>query len=225
MSENSEGAKNATIDLSNIRALTPKQLLWLMRRLTINSWLICTSLLFGLAVGAFVMGWSYREGTLPEAVYAIHADAMTHRDEKAAREQDANFDAAFSDLMNWRTLQSIAAGISEEQPDGLESPFEVAVSLLNQFKTSRGFAAFLSGDREVTVQIQPTEDGFSLSWDRHPSRIKRIAQDAGYSLSSEEVRLHNTNLNWAQFSYLDDGMEHAVIFRNLDGTLSLTIRE
>lgn len=222
---NSEDERAEPIELSDANALTPRQLLMLAGRFTIGSWLTVVGTLIALVVGAFGVGWSYRDGSAPEFAYFLHQGSPTPYEEKIRRENQEAFAESYSNLVNWRTLQAIAAGIAEDSPDGLESKFEIVASLLAQVRSTRGSAAFLAGDTEIKVQLNRSDDGFELKWSEGPSIVPRVAKDAGYMLSDDELRLVNSNLNWAQFSYLDDALERAVIYRELDGTFGLVIRD
>lgn len=77
-----------------------------------------------------------------------------------------------------------------------------------------------------SVQINAEEDGsFKFAWDDKPSPVRGIANDAGYNLSEAQLKIVNSNLNWAQFSYLDDAMQRAVILQDLEGNFGLILRD
>lgn len=216
---------HSPIDIPEIRKLTPLALLKLAERLSLGSWLTVVGLLTALIVGSYSLGYGYRDGTLPQLAYSLHGAGPTPREARIHREEEAAFTADYSELVNWRTLEAVASGIAEDNPDGLTSPYEIAASLLAQVRATRGSAAFLAGNEQISVKITRTEDGFGLEWDRKPSLVPRIASDAGYALTDAELRTANSNLNWAQFSYLDDAMQHAVIYRDLDGSFGLVLRD
>jgi hypothetical protein len=213
------------VDLGDVNKLTPRALLAVLRRLTLGSWLLLLGLIGAGLAGAFGFGVGYQTGTLPGFSYALHPTSPTPAQRRVARDAEADFAAAYSDFVDWQTLRAISANVAMKQPDGLDGPFEIAASLLAQVRATRGYAAFLSGDEQIAVTIKRTPDGFELEWNESSSILRRIAQDAGYTLSDEDVVLHNSNLNWAQFTYLDDAMERAVIYRDLDGDFGLVIRE
>jgi hypothetical protein len=214
------------VDLRSWDSLTPSSLWLLIGRLTIGSWV----LVIGTMAGLFAAGWSlsaaYFGGWLPSYSYAFHNDGISPRDQRVLRNREDAFRLRYSDLVDWQKLSAIVRGIEEDRPDGLETPFEIAASLLAQVRSTRGTAYFLAGDTQHSVTIELTRDGEAqLEWEQDNSIIPRIAADAGYNLSDDELRTINANLNWAQFSYLDDEMEHAVIYRGVDGSLGLVIHQ
>lgn len=205
--------------------LTPGELVRLLGRLSVGSWLTVLGLTGAVIVGAVSVGWQYRGGSLPEFAYVLHPAKPTPYEAQIDREREAQFASDYSEIVNWQTLQAISASIADNEPDGLETIFEIAASLLAQVRTTRGSATFLSGDEQLSVRIRRTPDGFELDWQEEVSILRRIARDAGYELTDEDVRLHNSNLNWAQFTYLDDAMQHAVVYRDLDGSFGLVVRD
>jgi len=213
-----------TLDLTDWNKLTPKQLFGIAKRLSIVSWLFVFGLLGSACVAGFALGKSVSDGNAPSPVLALFPEAEIAAKTKSRLKQREVFSASYSDFMDWQKIQAISASIMESQPDGLDTLTEVAVSLVSQIKAHEGHAYFLSGSTQHSVALVPTADGFDLEWDEKKSLIPRIANDAGYQLDDAELALHNTNLNWAQFTYLDDEMQEAVIYRNPDGGLGLVIR-
>ena len=217
--------RKATIDVSDIQKLTPRTLLGLCGRLSVISWFMIFGLNISLILGAFDLGFRYCDGSLPEFAYLFQNEGETLIDRKKQREEKSDFKSNYSELVNWRILKSISAGIAKDHPDGLHTELEIATSLLAQVRATRGSAEFLAGEERIIVNIKQSDNGFELEWDNKPSIVRQIAKDAGYELTDEELSTTNSNLNWAQFSYLDDEMEHSVIYRDIDGSLGLLIRE
>ena len=215
----------SSIELYDVNKLTLVDLLRLVKRFTIGSWIVLIGLIITLTLSIFWIGWGYRDGSLPAVVYTIHEEMNSPLTEKIKREETIEFESTYSEFVDWQTLQSIAAGIEEERPDGLETTFEIVTSLLAQVRSTRGSASFLSGTEELSLVIKKIPDGFRFEWSHKSSIVRRIANDAGYNLSDDELRLVNANLNRSQFAYLDDAMERAVIYRNLDGGFGLVIRD
>lgn len=215
----------SSIELGDVSKLTLVDLLRRVKRFTTGSWIVLINSIITLTLSIFWIGWGYRDGSLPKISYILHEETNSPLIEKRKREEMIEFESTYSEFVDWQTLQAIAAGIEEYRPDGLETPFEIATSLLAQVRSTRGSASFLSGNEEISVMIKRTSDGFSLEWNHESSIVRRIANDAGYDLSDDELRLVNANLNRSQFAYLDDAMEHAVIYRDLDGSFGLVIRD
>lgn len=215
----------SSIELYDVNKLTLVDLLRLVKRFTIGSWIVLIGLIITLTLSMFWIGWGYRDGSLPTVAYILHEEINSPIIEKIKREEMIEFENSYSEFVDWQTLQSIATGIEEYQPDGLETSIEIAASLLAQVRSTRGSASFLSGTEEISVVIKKIPDGFRFEWSHESSIVRRIANDAGYNLSDDELRLVNANLNRFQFAYLDDEMERAVIYRNLDGGFGLVIRD
>ena len=216
---------HSSIELYDVNKLTLAGLLRLVKRFTIGSWIVLIGLIITFILSIFWIGWGYRDGSLPKIAYILHEGTNSSLIEQRKREERIEFESTYSEFVDWQTLHAIASGIEEDRPDGLETPFEIATSLLAQVRSTRGSASFLSGTEEISVAIKRTSDGFSFEWNHESSIVRRIANDAGYDLSDDELRLVNANLNRSQFAYLDDAMEHAVIYRDLDGSFGLVIRD
>ncbi|MBM3545465.1 MAG: hypothetical protein FJX54_00820 [Alphaproteobacteria bacterium] len=194
--------------------------------MTIASWLLVGGLTAALATSAFGLGWAFRDGSLPAFAYAFQDEATSPATERAERMAADAFDGRYSELVDWRKLQALAGSIEKYRPDGLEDPYRIAASLLAQVRATRGTASFLAGEDEISLRVTASPGSFDFQWDQRPSIIRRIARDAGHaSLSERELRIVNSNLNWAQFSYLDDAMRRAVVYRQMNGNLGLLIRE
>lgn len=209
----------------NWQDLTPIALLRFARRWTIQSWLFVLGTLIAIMCASWSAGYAYRAGTLPEVAYTLENPESSPRAERLHREQVESFSQSYDNLMDWQTLRAIASSIAKEKPDGLLSEFEIVASLLAQIRVTRGEAHFFAGEKDHVLYIKRGDGAFNFDWDVSDSIVRRIARDAGYELSDEELRVANSNLNWAQFTYLDDAMKHAVIYRDLDGTLGLIMQQ
>lgn len=203
--------------------LTPLEILRFARQWSLKSWLFLAGGMTALLVSAWSAGYSYRAGVLPEFAYVLEVGPASPLQLRKRLEAEDRFARNYDLIVDWRKLRPIAAGIMKDRPDGLDTEFEVAASLLAQIRATRGEARFLAGETEHRVRLAPDAGSVGLEWDEGPSLIPRIARDAGYDLTEEELRIANGNLNWAQFTYLDDAMEEVLIHRSLDGSLSLTM--
>jgi hypothetical protein len=209
----------------NWQDLTPIALLRFARRWTVQSWLFVLGILIAIVCGSWSAGYAYRAGTLPEVAYALEGSDGSPRAERLRREQVDSFSQDYGNLVDWRTLRVIASSIAKDKPDGLSSEFEIAASLLAQIRGTRGEAHFLAADKDHALTIVRGDGAFSFEWEVSDSIVRRIAKDAGYDLTDEQLQVANSNLNWAQFTYLDDAMKHAVIYRDLEGTLGLIMQQ
>ena len=222
----SDPKQQSSLNLPDVEKMTPAELLQIAGRLTIKSWLILVGLIVMIGAGAFRLGWSYRNGSLPGFAYVLHVGDNSPIEEREQSEDEATFKDSYSNLIDWQTLRAISAGIADHHPDGLGSYLEISASLLAQVRATRGSASFLAGAKQISVRITATDpDTLDLKWEESPSIVRRIASDAGYDISDDELRLVNANLNRTQFAYLDDEMQHAVIYRNIDGHFGLTIED
>lgn len=219
-----ENSNNDVIDLKRWDSITPFQFVSLARRLTIASWLM----LLGVFVGTFglglTFGTAYIEGQLPQWAYLLEEPGHSPRDKRLDAEHQERFVVNYGRIVDWQTLSALANSIAMHRPDGLDGSFETAVSILAQVRGTRGTAYFLSGETQLALTVDFDSEAINFEWEERPSIIPRVAADAGYELSDDELRTVNSNLNWAQFSYLDDAMKHAVVFRELDGSFRLTLR-
>lgn len=167
--------------------------------------------------------------TLPPWPYAFADPESRPKPQREHRIREAAFREHDGELSHWATLGPIVKGITEDRPDGLATPFEVAASfkvaasLLAQLSATRGQATFLSGSTETTVRIAVDADHMNPDWDEGRSLIPRIALDAGYELSDAELRTVSSNIHFAGFSPFDDATERAVVLRDLDGELRLLV--
>ena len=211
------------IDLTQWKRFTPRQILSLAGRLSLGSWLLCLAVIGGLSIGAFLLGQAYSAGVLPKFAYALHGEGPTPQEKKDELDRQASFKTLYSKFVNWQTLRALAGSISAHQPDGLDTPIEIAVSVLSQVRSSGGTATFLSGESQLTMTAAITEEEMSFEWDEKPSIIPRIFNDAGYPPNAEDIRKANANLNRNGFAYLDSAMEHAVIYRGPDGSLHMNL--
>lgn len=210
-----------SIDISKWKKLTLGQL---MRRLSLGSWILIATFTVGLSGAMFTLGKAFR--VLPDALETRPSMTIPAENEKASQDVHDTFGELYGNIVDWQTLQVLARGIAEHQPDGLETSMDIAASMLSQVRSSGGTASFLFGLNELTMTATIAEDEISFEWDERASLIPRIVEDAGYPpLSQEDLQKVNVNLNRNGFAYLDADMEHAVIYRNNDGGLSLTLRE
>lgn len=223
--QNPPESQRVPIDLTEWKRFTPRQILSLAGRFSLGSWLLSLAVIGGLSIGSFLLGQAYSAGVLPKISYALHGEGPTPQEKKDELDRQASFKTLYSEFVNWQTLQALAGSILAHQPDGLETPIEIAVSLLSQVRSSGGTASFLSGDTQVTVTAAITGEEISFEWDERPSIIARIFNDAGYPPNAEDIRKANANLNRNGFAYLDSAMQHAVIYRSPDGSLHMTLRE
>lgn len=205
--------------------LTPLDLLRFARQWSIKSWLFVIGVAAALSFGSWSAGSAYQSGQLPEIAYALEDPGRSPLSRRLRLEREEQFANNYGELVDWQKLRPVARGIAEDRPDGLVSEFEIAASLLAQIRATRGEARFLAGTTEHIVRLTPAEGTLELEWEQGQSIVPGIARDAGYELTEDELKIANTNLNWAQFTYLDDAMEHAVIYRDLDGALNLTISQ
>ena len=213
----------SSIELVDVSRLTLVDLLRRVKRFTTGSWIVLISSIITLTLSIFWIGWGYRDGSLPKIAYILHEEINSPLIEKRKREEMVEFENTYSKFVDWQKLQVIVTEIEGYRPDGLETPLEIATSLLAQVRSTRGSASFLSGTEEISVVIKRISDGFSFEWDHKSSIVRKIANNAGYDLSDDELRLVNANLNRSQFAYIDGAMEHAVIYRNLDGNFELVM--
>jgi hypothetical protein len=207
----------------NWQDLTPIALLRFARRWTVQSWLFIIGALIAIVCASWSAGYAYRAGALPEVAYALEESESSPRTERLHRERIDGFSQSYGNLMDWQTLRAIASSIAKDKPDGLSSDFEIVASLLAQVRGTRGEAHFLAGEKDHVLTIIRGDGAFNFEWDVSDSIVRRIAKDAGYELTDEQLQVANSNLNWAQFTYLDDAMKHAVIYRDIDGTLALVL--
>lgn len=205
--------------------LTPRDLLRFSRRWTLRSWLFVVGVVAAIVSVSWSTGYAYRAGSLPSWVYFLENSNDSPLSERNWHDAQQQFALHYDQLMSWQKLRAIAAGIAKDAPDGLKDEFEIVASLLAQVRGTRGEAHFLAGDVDYVVRVKPADGEIAFEWDKSSSIVKQIALDAGYELSEDEIRKANSNLNWFQFTYLDDAMRHAMIYRGLDGGLNLTIQK
>lgn len=211
------------IDIADLKDLTPVTAMRLLSRLSLSSWLGVIALTAALVSGSASIGYSYRNGTLPELAYNIAKPDVDPREERLKSETIAEFEESFSDLVDWKKLSAISANVADMNPDGLDTIDAIVTSLLSQVRASRGTASFLAGDQQLLIQITREDQKFNLEWDNSPSPIARIAHDAGYNLNPDELSAINTQLNQAQFAYFDDAKKRAVVYKSLDGGYGLVV--
>jgi hypothetical protein len=192
--------------------LTLRELLRLGSRLTLASALALVGAL-GAAVG------------LGAALESWRSDAEV---ERRASEAEAAFltrEEAFGDAFVQRfvdepgVMMPLARNIARLRPDGLERPYEIIASMLWQLRASRGSAEFLSGDKahRMTVAFEP--NSIKLGWDETSNLVPEILANVGAPATPEDLRKHNSNLNWAGYTRTDHGV---TIVRGPDGGLSVT---
>lgn len=199
--------------------------------------LLLLAILLGVALAAvvagFQMGAAYVRGTAPAALYAAAPTERTllnaqHRIQSlsAALNQQTDFADRYRELVPWPALSRIADSILAEGPDGLTNRFDAAAAFLAQIRSTGRIASFFAGDREVRVLVRfEAGGGIGFDWHTVPSPLPSIAADAGYRLTEPQLRAVNAQLNRALFAYLDPAFEHALIHRELDGDLRLTLFE
>ena len=209
-----------SIDITEWKRLTLGQLI---KRLSLRSWALIATFTVGLSGAMFALGQAVP--ALPNVI-ETRPSTTSPENKPTPRVQNDTFGDLYGNIVDWNTLQAVARGIAEHRPDGLETPIDIAASMLSQVRSSGGTASFLYGEEELTMTATITEDEISFEWDEKPSLIPRIVEDAGYQpLSPTDLEKVNMNLNRNGFAYLDAAMEHAVIYRNIDGTLGLILRE
>ena len=213
-----------SIDIKDWKSLTLGQLI---RRLSLGSWVLIVTFIVVLSGAMFGLGKAFPVlPVLPTVIETPQSTTSQDKDGNIPRDEHDTFSDLYGNIVNWKTLQALARGIAEHQPDGLETSMDIAASMLSQLRSSGGTASFLFGVDQLTMTATIAEDEISFEWDERPSLIPGIAEDAGYTqLSPEDLKEVNANLNRNGFAYLDADMEHAVIYRNIDGTLSLTLWE
>lgn len=209
-----------SIDITEWKRLTLGQLI---KRLSLRSWVLIVTFTIGLSGAMFALGRAVP--TLP-TVIETRPSTTPPENKPTSRDQHDAFSELYGNIIDWDTLQAVARGIAEHQPDGLETSIDIVASMLSQVRSSGGTASFLFGEEELTMTATITEDEISFEWNEKPSLIPRIVEDAGYQpLSPKDLEKANKSLNRNGFAYLDAAMEHAVIYRNVDGTLGLILRE
>ena len=226
--QNSTESKFQSINITELTRLTLGQFLSLVRKFSLGSWILCLSIVCGFAGGMFAFGYSYSAGNLPALFYPpVISEGKSYIEnthDGVDEENKEEFIKFYSDFTDWGTLQTLARGILEDKPDGLNTVDEIIVSLLYQVKSSGGMATFLMEETELTMQVFVIEDGFSFEWERKPSFIRRIFEDAGYSPNLEDIRNANSHLNKDGIFYIDE-RKKKVIYRDSDGSLGLVLRD